>query len=89
MSSNEKDRATLQKMLKNVPEVLTPRAASQVFPVGRNNIYKAIHTGEIRSFTYRGGYVISKTDLIEYILEHCSNPNPRLVVRMRKKGSDK
>jgi hypothetical protein len=60
----------LERMFKRCPEILTPLKASKWTPWGKNHMYELIHSGELRAFTYRAGYMIAKTDLIEYLAEH-------------------
>lgn len=50
-------------------------------PFGKNRVYEMIHTGELRSFFYQGGYIISKDDLIDYLIEHCDDEPPRAFAR--------
>ena len=69
-------RKELERFYAKCPDVLKPRAASKWMPIGRNKIFEAIHKGELRSFVYRGGYIISKEDMIDYLLEHCDDPSP-------------
>ena len=60
----------LESMLKNCPEMLSPIKVSRCTPLGKNRVYALIKAGEIRSFIYQGAYMISKTDLIDYLVEH-------------------
>lgn len=60
--TNEEKRKKLTGMLSKCSEVLIPIRASKWIPIGKNKIYKLIHNGEIRSFVYRGGYLIVKED---------------------------
>ena len=86
-NQTENARAQLARMMKSAPEILTPRSAARLFPVGKNNLYEAIKKGELRAFNYRGGYILSKEDLIEYILKRSVEPSPRLSgLRKRKDG---
>ena len=45
-------------------------------------MYELIHNGELRSFVYQGGgYIISKDDLIDYLMKHCDDEPARSVKR--------
>ena len=74
-------RAELERFYRKCPVVLKPRAAAKWMPISVNYIYDAIRKKELRAFVYRGGYVISKEDMIDYILEHCADPAPWAVLR--------
>ena len=68
--TREEKIVKLEKMLRKAPEVLTPMQASRCSPLGKNRIYGLIKSKELRSFIYRGGYIIAKADLIEYLADH-------------------
>ena len=58
-------------------EMLTSYCLSdKIYPVGAA-ISLTIHTGELRSFVYQGGYIISKDDLIDYLIEHSEDEPAR------------
>ena len=67
--SQEPQKIKLQKMLKKCPEILTPMKAAKWAPVGKNAIYSAIKSGELESYVYKGGYIISKDTLIDYLVK--------------------
>lgn len=75
--TREEKIAKLEQMLRNAPEILTPMKASRCSPIGKNRIYELIKTKELRSFIYRGGYIIAKSDLIEYLADHCDDSRAR------------
>jgi excisionase family DNA binding protein len=77
--TNEEKRKKLTGMLSKCPEVLTPIRASKWIPIGKNKIYELIHNGEIRSFVYRGGYLIVKEDLINYMVEHSDDQGGKYI----------
>lgn len=60
----------LERMFKRCPEILTPKKASKWVPFGKNRVYELIKDESLRAFIYRGGYIIAKADLIEYLAEH-------------------
>lgn len=72
MNFNEKIHA-LKQLLRNCPEVLTPRQASKCSPLGKNKIYELIKKGELRAFIYQNSYIIAKADLIEYLAAHADD----------------
>ncbi len=79
--NKEEKRKELERMLRRCPEVLSPIKVSRWSPFGKNRVYEMIHTGELRSFVYQGGYIISKDDLIDYLIEHCDDEPPRAFAR--------
>ena len=60
----------LERMLANVPEIISPLKASKCSPFGKNKICELIKTKELRAFVFQGSYIIAKVDLIETIVEH-------------------
>ena len=42
----------LEKMLRKVPDALSPMKASRCSPLGKNHIYELIKSGELRAFVY-------------------------------------
>ena len=79
--NKEEKRKELERMLRRCPEVLSPIKVSRWSPFGKNRVYEMIHTGELRSYVYQGGYIISKDDLIDYLIEHCDDELPREFAR--------
>lgn len=75
--TKENKISELERMLKGCPEILTPQQASKWSPLGKNRVYALVKNGEIKSFIYRGGYIIAKSDLIEYLAEHSDDPSPK------------
>lgn len=72
MNKDEK-RKELERMLKKCPEILTPAKVVRWSPFGKNKVYELLRRGELRSFCYQGGYIISKDDLIDYLADHCDD----------------
>ena len=62
-------RQQLEHLLRKCPDILTPAKAAKWSPLG----YELLKSGELRAFTYQGGYIISKADLIDYLAEHCED----------------
>ena len=79
--NNEEKRKELERMLKRCPEILSPIKAARWSPLGKNRVYELIHNGELRAFVYQGGYIISKDDLIDYLVKHCDDEPTRSVKR--------
>ena len=69
-------RKELERLYAKCPPIVKPRAAARWTPFGINRVYELIHSGELRAFIYRGGFIISKEDLIDYLLDHCDDPSP-------------
>lgn len=67
----------LERMLRNVPEILSPLKVAKCSPFGKNKVYELIKSKELRAFVYQGSYIIAKIDLIEYIADHCEDGNYR------------
>ncbi len=72
-------------MLKNCPEIMTPKSVFKLTHLGRNKVYELLKTGELRSFPYQGGYIIAKEDLINYLAEH-SDDKPRKYFSIKKEN---
>lgn len=83
--TQEKQKAKLQKMLKKCPEILTPMKAVKWAPIGKNAIYAAIKNGEIESFVYKGGYIITKDALIDYLVKTAEQKGRTFIIRGDKK----
>lgn len=60
----------LHHLLRNCPDVLTPRQVASWTHHGKNTVYALIHSGELPAYRYRGGFLISKSDLIDYLAAH-------------------
>ena len=83
--SQEQQKVKLQKMLKKCPEVLTPMKAVKWAPIGKNTLYAAIRSGEIETFLYKGGYIITKDALIDYLVKTADQKGRRFTIRGDKK----
>lgn len=82
-------RKELERLLRKCPEILTPPPAAKWTPFGKNRIYELIHRGDLRAFVYRGGYIIAKEDLIDYLLDHCEDPAPFHFPRKERKNDER
>ena len=83
--NQEQQKVKLQKMLKKCPEVLTPMKAVKWAPIGKNTLYAAIRSGELESFVYKGGYIITKDALIDYLVKTAEQKGRRFTIRGDKK----
>ena len=77
----ESYRQELEHLLRKCPDILTPAKAARWSPLGKNKVYELLHSGELRSFTYQGGYVISKADHSDYLAQHCEDDARRTFKR--------
>lgn len=75
--TKEQKIAAFERMLRRAPEILTPKKVCSFSPLSKNKVYELIKTKELRSFVYRGGYIVSKADLIEYLADHCDDASNR------------
>ena len=80
----EKERQQLGKMLKNCPDILKPLEARKWMPIGKNAIYDSIKSGELEAYVYKGGYIISKDAVIDYILRTSKNVTRKIALAGRK-----
>ena len=68
--TREEKNIELERMLTEVPDIMSPLRASKCSPFGKNRIYELIKSKELRAFVFQGSYIIAKTDLIETIVDH-------------------
>ena len=81
MNINEKRKA-FEKLLFGAPDVMTPMQVARWTPYGRNTIYAMLKSGELPSIQYRGSYLISKSDLIDYMVAHADDmPRKRFAIK--------
>ena len=76
----------LERMLKNLPEILSPMKVCKSVPIGKNKVYELIKSKELRAFIYQGSYIIAKVDLIEYLADHWDDESHKTY--SIKKGGD-
>ena len=67
----------LERMLKNVPDLMTPLKVSKCTPLGKNRVYELIKSGEIPSIIFQSSYLIAKSDVIEYLAAHANDKSRR------------
>ncbi|MBO5938441.1 MAG: helix-turn-helix domain-containing protein [Clostridia bacterium] len=81
MNINEKRKA-FENLLFGAPEVMTPMQVAKWTPYGRNTVYAMLKSGELPSIQYRGSYLISKSDLIDYMVAHADDtPRKRFAIK--------
>lgn len=78
----------LERMLKALPEILSPLKISKAVPIGKNRVYELIKTKELRAFVYQDSYIIAKIDLIEYLADHWDDEG-RKHYKIEKGGDNK
>ena len=83
--NQEKQRKAYEKMLKKCPDILTPMKAARWVPVGKNTLYAALKNGEIEFYIYKGGYIITKEALINYLIKTANDKGKRYCIRGDKK----
>jgi excisionase family DNA binding protein len=66
MTTEEKIKA-LEHLLRKCPDVLTVIGVANWTHMGKNTIHALIKSGKLTAFQYRGAYLISKADLIDYL----------------------
>ena len=66
MITEEKITA-LERLLRKCPDVLTPYGAARWMHMSKNTVYALIRDGKLTAYQYRGGYLISKADIIDYM----------------------
>ena len=74
--SDEQKKNGLRRLLRDCPDVLTPRQVASWTHQSKNTVYALIHSGELSGYPYRGGFRVSKSDLIDYLAAHTDDePN--------------
>ena len=72
--SKEKNIKSLERFFRKCPDVLTPYGASKWMHVSKNTVYALIEAKRLPHYKYRGAYLISKADMIEYLAETTDDP---------------
>jgi excisionase family DNA binding protein len=67
MTNEEKSKA-LERLLRKCPDVLTIVSAAKWIHMSKNTIHALVKEGVLFSYKYRGSYLISKADLIDYLV---------------------
>jgi len=82
--TNEERREAVARLLKNAPDVLTPREVTKWSRYGRNTVYAMLKDGTLQGYVFRGGYLVGKEDLIDFMVEHTDD----IAHRYHVKGGD-
>ena len=70
----EERKNAYARLLRECPEILTPRMVARWTRQSKNTVYAEIKSGDIPAVPYRGGYLIAKADLIDYMVAHAEEP---------------
>lgn len=65
-------RMKKERYLESYPDVLTPEEAMKVLCIGRNNIYKLLQSGSLKSLKIGKQYRIPKKYILTFI-DSCYN----------------
>ena len=68
--TNEERREAVARLLKNAPDVLTPREVAKWTRYGKNTVYAMLKDGTLLGYVFRGSYLVGKEDLIDFMVEH-------------------
>ena len=68
MTTEEKIKG-LEHLLRKCPDVLTVIDAARWSHIGKNTFQRLIKEGKLTAYIYRGKRLISKADLIDYLVE--------------------
>ena len=84
MTAEERKNA-YARLLRECPEILTPRMVARWTRQSKNTVYAEIKSGDIPAVPYRGGYLIAKADLIDYMVAHAEDaPAGRFSIGSRR-----
>jgi len=82
--TSEERREAVARLLKNAPDVLTPREVAKWTRYGKNTVYAMLKDGTLQGYVFRGGYLVGKEDLIDFMVEHTDD----IAHRYHVKGGD-
>ena len=68
--TTEERREAVARLLKNAPDVLTPREVAKWTRYGKNTVYAMLKDGILPGYVFRGSYLVGKEDLIDFMVEH-------------------
>ncbi|MBO4308804.1 MAG: helix-turn-helix domain-containing protein [Clostridia bacterium] len=69
----EERKDAYARLLRECPEVLTPRMVAKWTRQSKNTVYAEIRSGDLPAVPYRRGYLIAKADLIDYMVTHAED----------------
>jgi len=82
--TTEERREAVARLLKNAPDVLAPREVARWTRYGKNTVYAMLKDGTLQGYVFRGGYLVGKEDLIDFMVEHTDD----IAHRYHVKGGD-
>ena len=82
--TTEERREAIARLLKNAPDVLTPREVAKWSRYGRNTVYAMLKDGTLPRYVFRGSSLVGKEDLIDFMVEHTDD----IAHRYNVKGGD-
>jgi excisionase family DNA binding protein len=56
------------QLLDNYKDVLTTKELYEILPIGKNNVYKLLRDGTIKSVHVGSKYIIPKQNVIDFLL---------------------
>ena len=68
--TNEERREAVARLFKNAPDVLTLREVAKWTRYGKNTVYDMLKDGILPGYVFRGGYLVGKEDLIDFMVEY-------------------
>lgn len=74
--AREKKIKDFEQMLRNAPDFMFTQTLIKFSPFGINKTYALINTKQLKSYIQKGTRIIFKKDLVEYLADHCDDPNP-------------
>ena len=86
MTTEEKIIA-LERLLRKCPDVLTSYGAAKWMHMSKNTVYALIREGKLTAYRYRGGFLISKADIIDYMAA-TTDDSPEWDGKFRGKGDE-
>lgn len=84
--TDEEKRAGLEQLLRGCPDILTPYSAARWTHHSKNTIYKLIHKGELPAYLYHGNLLISKLDVIDYMVAHTDDEPEQTILKRNREN---
>lgn len=53
--------------IRNIPPIMSRKEVQEILRIGKNNVLKLIHSGELEAFVINRSYRITRESLWEYI----------------------
>ncbi len=74
--TREEKQAALRSLFRELPEIMTPVQIARALHQSKNLVYEKLKEKELTGYIFHGRYLIAKTDLIEYVIEHGDEKRP-------------